>query len=588
MHNSMSDSPQSACGAFTFVLHGHLPYVLAHGKWPHGSDMLFECAAESYLPLLQTFDRLVSEGISPKVTLGITPILAEQLADPDFKVQFVQYLEERSRIAGENCDEFKRQNQEHLAGLADTWREHYLEIQDSFRGNYQSDLVGGFRRLQDSGHIEIITSAATHSYLPLIGRDESIQAQIKQAAQSHQRHFGRPPRGFWLPECGYRPRYAWASPLPDAGTQEPKLRKGIEEFLVENGLEYFIVDTATLLGGAAVGVYLDRFPGLQRLWERFRASYRPGPTDIEKSSLEVYLVSSSVEDRPPVAVFTRDERTGIQVWSGEHGYPGDGWYLDFHRKHFPGGLRYWRITAAKSDLGSKEPYVPERAAERVPENADHFCSVVNDLLATHQARTGRYGILCAPYDAELFGHWWYEGPTWLYRVLKGIHANPAVDLVTCSEYLEAHTPEAAVLLPESSWGQGGFHWIWLNEWTSWIWRNVYAAEAEMPRLAEIAAQSRNHVLSDVVRQAARELLLLEASDWPFLISTWTARDYAERRAAFHYEAFVRLAGMARRVADNKGITVEDRDFLSDCQTRDSVFPDIEVKWWAQVERPAGT
>jgi 1,4-alpha-glucan branching enzyme len=308
--------------------------------------------------------------------------------------------------------------------------------------------------------------------------------------------------------------------------------------------------------------------------------------EIEKSPYEAYLVSSASEDRPPVAVFTRDERTGIQVWSGDYGYPGDGWYLDFHKKHFPGGHRYWRVTSSSSDLGSKEPYQPARAMERVPENADHFCGLVHELISGHQARTGRYGILCAPYDAELFGHWWFEGPAWLYRVLKGLAADPAVDLVTCSEYLEAHTPEAAVSLPESSWGQGGFHWIWLNEWTTWIWRHIYSAEAEMPRLAELAAESQDGVLMAIVGQAARELLLLEASDWPFLISTWTARDYAERRAALHHEAFSRLAEMARRRARGENLAADEQEFLAECQSRDAIFPELDPLWWRGVERPA--
>jgi len=580
-----STTSPPARGAFAFVLHGHLPYVLAHGTWPHGSDMLFECAAESYLPLLQIFDRLVSEGLSPKVTVGLTPVLAEQLADADFKHQFSDYLEMRARTAGENQQEFEQQHQAHLAGLAEMWQRHFRAVREAFLHHFAGDIIAGFRRLQEDGHIEIITSAATHGYLPLLGTDEAIQAQIKQAVSAHQRHFGRPPRGFWLPECGYRPRYLWASPLPDAGPQQPRPRKGVEEFLAENGLHYFIVDTAALLGGAATGVYLERFAGLQRLWERFRASYRPGPADVEKSPYQVYLVSSAAEDSPPVAAFTRDERTGIQVWSGEHGYPGDGWYLDFHKKHFPGGHRYWRVTSAKSDLGSKEPYQPERTAERVSENADHFSWLVPELLTDHHARTGRYGIVCAPYDAELFGHWWFEGPDWLYRVLKNIAANPAVDLVTCSEYLDRQTPEAAVALPEGSWGQGGFHWIWLNEWTTWIWKHIYAAEAALPLLAQQALDSGDDKLAEIVTQAARELLLLEASDWPFLISTWSARDYAERRAAFHHEAFSRLAEMARRRIAGEQISQDNQQFLSDCQRRDSLFPDLDLTWWARLDHP---
>jgi len=575
-----------AGGAFGLVLHGHLPYVLPHGSWPHGSDMLFECAGESYLPLLQVIDRLVSEGVSPRITIGLTPVLAEQLAHPDFKQQFGDYLVMRAQAAEQDREQFRKDGESHLEGLAENWRKHFLSLHDCFLKEYGGDLIAAFRRLAEGGHVELMTSAATHGYLPLLGADECIQAQVKQAVVAHQRHFGQRPRGFWLPECAYRPRYVWASPLPDAGPREPRLRKGVEEFLAENGLSYFIVDTATLLGGAAAGVYLERFAGLQRAWEQFRASYRPGPVDISKSSHEVYLVSSTDEDRPPVAVFTRDERTGLQVWSGDIGYPGDGWYLDFHKKRFPGGHRYWRVTSAKSDLGAKEPYQPSRAAERVPENADHFCHLVHELLTAYHRERGRFGFVCAPYDAELFGHWWFEGSEWLYRVYKGLAANPAVELMTCAEYLDRATPEAAVALPESSWGQGGFHWVWLNEWTTWVWKHVYAAEAEMPRLARQALASGDPVLARIVTQAARELVLLEASDWPFLISTWSARDYAERRAALHHEAFATLAEMASRRARGQELSAEDEKLLAEWERTDSLFPDLDMAWWVRVEKPA--
>ena len=574
-----------AVGSFTFILHAHLPYVLAHGRWPHGTDTLFECAAETYLPLLNIFNRLVSEGCSPKVTLGITPVLTEQLADEEFRREFPEYLEIRIRGADENRREFEQEGEPHLAELAKMWHQHFMGIRDEFVHRYGRDLVGGFRALQDGGHIEIITSAATHGYLPLIGEDTSVQAQVKQGIAAYQRHFGRPPHGFWLPECAYRPRYRWAPPVTNGISAQPRLRKGVEEFLSENQIDYFVIDSHMLMGGEAIGVYLDRFEALRTLWRQFEAAYRPQPIDTDKSTFRPYLVSSSPEGMRPVAVFSRNPETSIQVWSGEHGYPGDGWYLDFHKKHFPGGHRYWRVTSAKSDLAEKKTYEPHRAAERVPENAGHFKQLVKDLLWRHNQEGGGHGILCAAYDTELFGHWWYEGVEWLYHVIKWVHDDPDLRLATCSEFLADHGPSTVISLPEASWGQGGFHWIWLNEWTTWTWKHIYRAEAEMHALAVEFGERDDSQLQDILRQCARELLLLESSDWQFLISTWSARDYAEARAAYHAQAFQRLAAMARKCGRGEAVDHVDWTFLGDCQRRDAIFPDVEPKWWARVDYP---
>jgi len=569
---------------FALVLHAHLPYVLAHGSWPHGSDMLFECAAESYVPLLRVLERLVEEGHSPRLTIGLTPVLTEQLAHPDFKAGFVTYLDSRIDIARENRAEFRRLGQTHLAELAEFWGQHFHDVRSAFTDRYGSDIVGAFRRLQDEGHIEVMTSAATHGYMPLLSQDTSLQAQVQQGVAAYRRHFGRDPRGFWLPECAYRPRYSWKSPLADAGPQEPYLRKGVEEFLSEAGLRYFIVDTATLMGGQATGVYLERFEALQSLWEQFSRYYQPGPEDAERSAYRPYLVSAG-EGTRPVAVLARDQKTGIQVWSGEHGYPGDGWYLDFHKKHFPGGHRYWRVTSPQLGMGDKAEYEPARAAERVPENAGHFKQLVKDILAAHNQATGEVGLLCAPFDAELFGHWWFEGPEWIYRVLKLMSEDPEMSPVTCAEYLEAHPPHTMVTLPEGSWGQGGFHWIWLNDWTMWIWRHVYRAEAEMQQLVREFAAGADDKLMTILRQAARELLLLEASDWQFLISTWSARDYAENRAAVHFANFQRLREMASRYGRGETVPEGDWTFLGECEQQDAVFPDVQLRWFGELEYP---
>ncbi|MBI5166591.1 MAG: DUF1957 domain-containing protein [candidate division NC10 bacterium] len=573
-------------GYFTFVLHAHLPYVLAHGRWPHGMDWLNEAAAETYLPLLNTLNRLVKDGYSPKLTLGLTPVLAEQLRDESFKEEFKAYLTNKIEAAGADEKEFSRTGSTHMASLARMWEGFYTRLLHDFQEEYHGDLVGAFADLQNGDHLEVMTSAATHAYLPLLFQDTSVQAQVKQGIRTYQRHFRRLPKGIWLPECAYRPRYQWGSPLAIHKDKPASLRKGVEEFLSENGLEYFIIDSHLLKGGKAIGVYLDRFEALQRLWGRFAEYYQPRPEEAEKSPYEVYWVSSIGEGKGPVAIFTRDPRTGRQVWSGEHGYPGNSEYLDFHKKRFPGGHRYWRVTHTKYDLALKEEYHPERADRVIPEQAYHFRELAKGLLRENWERTRRPGIVVAPYDAELFGHWWFEGTRWLYEVLKGMAEDPEVELTTCGLFLDRYPPTTVISIPEGSWGEGGFHWIWLNEWTEWTWRHIYEAELTMQELAREFASREDERLKAILKQAAREIMLLQASDWQFLISTWSARDYAEMRLANHYSDFKRLAEMAKKYGRGKWLDPGEWEFLGLCEKRDHLFPDIEPRWFTEVQFPA--
>ncbi len=563
-----------SAGSFALVLHSHIPYVLAHGQWPHGMDWLSEVAAECYVPLLDVFHRLIDEGISPRVTLGLTPVLVEQLADETFVLEFEEYCAQKIDIAEQNAREFRQAARPDMAMLADYWRGFYAHVLDRFQNTHTRDIVGAFRALQDAGHIEILTSAATHGYFPLLGTDPSIDAQVKQGVAAYRRHFGRAPRGFWLPECAYRPRYHWQSPVPAYRTAEPVLRKGVEEFLAENGLEYFFVDAHLIKGGAAVGVYAERFKALEALWSQFQKEYQPETG--ERSPHQAYLINSSGKSLAPVAVFSRDHDTGIQVWSAEVGYPGDEWYLEFHKKHYPGNLRYWRVSWPRDDQSPKQSYEPVKALSRLPEQARHFAEVVGGVLEKEESERGEPGIITSMYDTELFGHWWFEGPEFLYYAIRALD-DAGVRRVTCGEHLDEHPPNRVISLPEGSWGEGGYHWIWLNEWTTWTWELIYKAEREMTALArEFGDDGRVQTL---LKQAARELLLLESSDWQFCISTWAARDYAEQRAKDHAEKFTAIAGLIRRVAAGGEITPDDWNALGEAEDRDRCFPDIDPHWW---------
>jgi len=555
-------------GYFALVLHTHLPFVLGHGRWPHGSDWLSEVTVGCYLPLLSAFGRLAASDHSPHATINITPVLAEQFAAPGFKREIEEFLRTRIASARENAAEFERQGRADLLAGAYKWERFYRRRLEQFE-RLNGDLVGAFRALHEAGHIHLITCAATHGYLPLLLRDESVDLQLRLARATHIRHFGHAPRGIWLPECAYRPRYEWTPPVGPLRGRMRVRRKGIEEFLVDLGMAFFITDVHLARGGSALSAYRDYYPALRALSE----TPPPGFAG-ERSPYRPYLVASR-GGRGEAVAFVRDPESTMQVWSRDAGYPGDEWYMEFHKKHFPGGLRYWRVTSPRSDLGSKLPYEPERARERTQAHADHFVGLLGHLLHSESARLGTPGIACSPYDTELFGHWWFEGPRWLEEVFTRLGPG-GIEPVDCAAFLDRHPPTEAISLQEGSWGEGGDHRVWLNRDTEWTWERIYGAEEEFWTVAREAAREARPAVRRILAQAARELLLLQASDWQFLITTWAARDYAEARFAEHYANVTRLLQGLRRAVAGAALDAGDEEFLAAREIQNFVFPDIAL------------
>ena len=392
-----------------------------------------------------------------------------------------------------------------------------------------------------------------------------IAAQVQTGVASYRRHFRRAPRGIWLPECAYRPAGPWSRPTGPARSWQ---RPGLQDFLTRNGLRYFFVDTHLVAGGVPLGTYEDRVP-FQRL-DATSPARSASPHDVH--------ALGSPPPGPSVAVFARDPRSSVQVWSADYGYPGDGAYLEFHRKKGQDGLRYWRITDRRLPLEAKIRYVPEDAEARVRAHVDHFVGIVRETLRAHRDSTGRPGVVVAPFDTELFGHWWHEGPRWLDGVLRALTGD--VRAVTASGFLDAHPQRSFVTLPEGSWGQGGHHWVWLNDDTRWVWDLVYRAEDAFQEALHSVGAHPPALVERVLRQLARELLLLESSDWPFLITTVAARDYAEARVREHYAGFQRLLGIVKRLR-TASISPDDAGWLASIEALDSPFPDLNLAGWSE-------
>ena len=509
---------------FVLALHSHLPYVLNHGRWPHGSDWLCEAALDTYLPLLEELEQLAKEETPAPVTIGFTPVLANQLASPDFAREMEEFFTQRLAA----CDEVPAS----VGPLVDFWRSRFKRLQTLFR-TIDRDLVSAFRRLQERGLLEIIGSAATHGYLPLLAKDESIRLQLAVGQHEHRRLFGVAPKGCWLPECAYRP--------------------GLEKFLAEAGFRYFFTDAHLAHAGTPLVAYGEEM------------HFKPGKA--VRSPYRAYRVSKTAKaSKKFVSALVRDPRSSMQIWSRHQGYPGDESYLEFHKIRWPGGIKLWRVSGPNVDLGAKRPYEPRAAFERAATHASHFAH----LLETLDGVSGE--VVVAPFDTELFGHWWFEGPDFLAATYRALRARPKGPTrpVTASQHLEAHPPRVALQLAEGSWGANGDHSMWLNDRTAWTWKRLKPIEAAFWKVAPAAL--KKPAARPVLAQAARELLLAQSSDWQFIISTGAVVDYAERRFTLHCDDAERLIDALNK--GSKGSLEEGTRLADELAKRDNLFPDV--------------
>lgn len=560
-------------GTFCLVLHGHLPYVLRHGTAPHGEAWLYEAMAETYLPLLDLIGEVALNGVSPAITIGLTPVLLEQLADEVAKRGFVEYVGQRVALAREDQAGFLRAGDGALAEMAGYWEKWYAARLEHFE-RIDRDIPKQFALRQAEGHIQILGSAATHAYLPLLMTDQSIRAQLAAGAAVSRRILGteKAPAGLWLPECAYRPGSdSWHAPVLDA---PGRYRPGIESFLAGVGADHTFLDSHQIAGGQPLGLLVDK---------RFFAA---NPTHINRDqksgwreSLEPIGLSSEPE-RAEVFAMARHPNLAHQVWSNKVGYPGDGSYLEFHKKHGPGGLRYWRVTDVTADLLGKEPYDPNAVQGRTFAHAQHFCALLRKTLTEYQNRTGRRGVCVAAFDAELFGHWWFEGPRFLRDVILTLAQDERISRLTAQAALAQNPPEKVMRAMEGSWGREGGHAVWLNDSTRWMWEVEYRAEKTMVEQVQLLPWKTNARVADALAWAGRELMLMQASDWPFVVENKSALDYGIKRFCGHSTRFDRAIDIAGQIAAGKTMTQLQVTEMEEMKAHDPILKEINLQWWA--------
>jgi 1,4-alpha-glucan branching enzyme len=371
--------------------------------------------------------------------------------------------------------------------------------------------------------------------LPLLANHPpSLHAQVLVARDHYRTCFGRESRGFWLPECAYC--------------------EGLENILQEANLRWFITDTHGILHA------------------------RPRPR---------YGMFAPILMPNGVAAFGRDLDSAKQVWSRHEGYPGDLRYRDFYRDigfdldldylrpHLAGdkrsftGIKYYRVTG--NGIG-KEVYDRKTALEVADEHANDFLQARVAQIERLSEILDRPPLLLCSYDAELFGHWWYEGPEFLnYFVRKAYYDQKVFELVTPEQFLARHPTNQVAIPAASSWGEGGYWGVWLNEKTHWIYPHLDIAQQRMSEVARRFTQP-DALQQRALKQAARELLLAQSSDWPFILQSGTSPAYARKRINDH---LLRFMSLYEQLKNN---TLDDNS-LALMESRDNIFPDMDHTYW---------
>jgi 1,4-alpha-glucan branching enzyme len=518
-----------AAGDLALVLHAHLPYVRSCEPGSLEQDWYFQALQECYLPLLTVLEEAAADpSQQPRLTLGLSPTLLSLLSDEALNRRFLPWIAQRRVVLATAPTELAVPASDLEARLASIERQWHA---------MGSHLLERFRRLQEAGVVDLITCAATHGYLPLL-RDtpEAVRAQLLTAIREHQRLLGERPLGIWLPECAYF--------------------EGLDQVLAQCGLRYSLLDGHGLL----------------------HAIPRPR-----------YGVYAPICSPAGVAFFGRDSESTLPVWSASQGYPGDGAYREFHRdmgwdlpeasleehgirSRRPLGLKLYRVTAQGCPLERKEPYGPELAAERAGQHAALYLQGRAEQLHSLAGSIERPPLLVAPFDAELFGHWWFEGPMFIDHLLRKVcYDQDVFKTITPSEYLTQYPTQQLATPAASSWGANGYWEVWCEGSNTWIYPHLHAAAARMTEIARQYPEAYG-MIDRALKQAARELLLAQSSDWAFIMKTGTMVPYAVKRTKDHLLRFNRLY---EQIKANH----VDEAFLANCEWRSPIFPNINWRYY---------
>lgn len=516
-------------GYVSIILHTHLPFV-RHPEYEDALEerWLFEAMSECYIPLIEIYDNLLRDKINFKITMSITPPLMEMLQDEYLNQKYLNYLNKSIELSEKEI--LRNEKDKELNKLSQFYNNRFKNLLSIYK-SYDCNLMNAFKKFDKLGNLEILTCSATHALLPLlISNPETVRAQISTAVDSYTKCLGHKPRGIWLPECAYT--------------------YSLDSILKEYGIQYFICESNAVLNASPKPKY---------------GTYAPIATPNG------------------ICAFARDMESSHQVWSNFGGYPGDYNYREFYRDigfdremeyiapyinadgiRIDTGIKYYRVTG-KTDV--KDYYDRDMAMKKSKEHGDHFATCRNNQIELISEQMDCPPIITCPYDAELFGHWWFEGPDFIDNFMrKSIENWTCYDLITPKEYLDKYPLVQCCSPNPSSWGENSDYSVWLNPSNDWIYRDLHHCEKAMIRLVNTYTNPTN-IQKRALNQAARELMLAESSDWPFIIKNNTTVNYAVKRINSHIDRFNKLY-------DSITKDTIDTKWLSNIEYLDNIFPDI--------------
>ncbi len=553
-------------GRVHLLLHAHLPFVRepSYDRFLE-ENWFFEAMAETYLPIIQMLNRLEEKGVPGTLNFSVSSALLAMLTDCSLLDKFSRHLHKQLELL--EREKVRLQNDSEKMEVVNFYYRRQIALINTWERDCNCEIVPALKRLEQIGKINLLTCVGTHPFLPAYQNDvEAIRLQLEITVRAFEEAFGKKPRGLWLPECGYF--------------------EGLDAILAEYGFKYFFLETH--------GVLLAK----------------PAPK---------YGVFAPIKTPAGLYCFGREQSSSMEVWSRKTGYPGHPEYREFFKDiaheredeylgdyflaagtHIETGLKYYRITGSED----KKVYRPWNALRLVEDHARLFVAnreeTVSNLLPNMDGN--KVSILC-PYDAELFGHWWFEGPLFIEKMFERAASSNVVEMASLEDSVPSLKAEGALDAaagkaadPDvhapifSSWGEGGFGEDWMNDAVTFEYPlffrmrgmmndlkkrmscgvNIAHGAARGLKIEKIKGKATKlggtaATMKRFLAQMARELVLFQASDWAFMIHNNSAADYARNRLNGHYQNVCALYAEAVKAKP-------DMRLLKTLEQKNNLFP----------------